>query len=250
MAEWRVLLTCEHGGNRIPARYADLFREHRALLKSHRGWDFGALTLARRIARSMGCELVYSQTTRLLVELNRSLGHPHLFSRITRGLPRAERERILQRHYFPHRASVERRLRELLRGAAFVLHLSVHSFTPVLNGVRRTADMGLLYDPARVNEKRLCAIWRRQIRDGALPELRVRRNYPYRGAADGLTTSLRRALSTPRYLGIELEVNARLLRQNRRVRALENELATSLARACEELRMTTGVPMRSSFALG
>lgn len=39
----------------------------------------------------------------------------------------------------------------------------------------------------------------------------MRRNYPYLGRADGLTTHLRRALKTPRYLGIELELNQALL---------------------------------------
>ena len=41
------LITCEHGGNRIPPRYRDLFAGCEALLQSHRGYDPGALTLAR-----------------------------------------------------------------------------------------------------------------------------------------------------------------------------------------------------------
>jgi predicted N-formylglutamate amidohydrolase len=229
------LITSEHGGNRVPARYAALFRAHRKLLDSHRGCDFGSLKLARVLAGAMDCALIFSQTTRLLVELNRSLGHPHLFSRVTRTLPAAEREQILRKHYHPHRERVERRLLELLRGASFVLHLSVHSFTPVLNGVRRTAEFGLLYDPARPNERRFCQIWRHQLRRADLGDPRVRRNYPYRGAADGLTTSLRRKLNTPRYLGIEIEVNAGMLRETGiRLAQLHRGLSASLVRACDE----------------
>jgi len=48
------------------------------------------------------------------------------------------------------------------------------------------------------------------VRRVRVPGLRVRRNYPYRGAADGLTTHLRRQLG-PRYLGVELEINQALL---------------------------------------
>jgi hypothetical protein len=39
----------------------------------------------------------------------------------------------------------------------------------------------------------------------------VRRNYPYRGNADGLTTALRRVHGADRYVGIEVELNQRLL---------------------------------------
>ena len=39
------------------------------------------------------------------------------------------------------------------------------------------------------------------------PELRVRRNYPYNGNADGLTAHLRKRFAQSTYVGIELEIN-------------------------------------------
>ena len=39
------------------------------------------------------------------------------------------------------------------------------------------------------------------------PELRVRRNYPYAGKGDGLTSYLRRRFAQSDYVGIELEIN-------------------------------------------
>jgi hypothetical protein len=45
----------------------------------------------------------------------------------------------------------------------------------------------------------------------ALPHLRVRRNRPYRGTSDGLTTHLRRRFAAKDYAGIELELNQALL---------------------------------------
>ena len=89
-----VLVTCEHGGNRIPAKYWPLFRRHRGLLESHRGYDPGALALARDFAAALDAELVYSTTSRLLVELNRSAWHRSLFSEVSRTLPEDERRRI------------------------------------------------------------------------------------------------------------------------------------------------------------
>jgi predicted N-formylglutamate amidohydrolase len=86
----------------------------------------------------------------------------------------------------------------------------VHSFVPVLRGVKRTADIGLLYDPARRYESAVCTTWKRAF-ERCDPGLRVRRNYPYLGTADGLTTSLRRRFPADRYVGIELEMNQKLL---------------------------------------
>jgi hypothetical protein len=73
----------------------------------------------------------------------------------------------------------------------------------------RLADIGLLYDPGRAGEKRFCQYWRAALR-ARDPDLRIRFNYPYRGAADGHTTALRKRFSARHYLGIELEVNQRL----------------------------------------
>jgi len=189
----RLLVTCEHGGNRVPARYRGLFP--RALLESHRGWDPGALELARALAPGV----IFTTTTRLLVDCNRSEGHPRLFHE---AVPAGERESILARYYRPHRDRVKAAVRRLQP----VLHLGIHSFTPVLDGKRRDVDVGFLYDPSRRREREFARRWAAALRD-ARPDLRVRMNRPYKGTSDGLTTSLRAMLPDARYAGIELEVN-------------------------------------------
>jgi predicted N-formylglutamate amidohydrolase len=201
----RVIVTCEHGGNRVPRWLAARFQGADRVLASHRGWDPGALPLARTLARRLGVVSFASTITRLAVDLNRSLTNPAVFSAFTRVLDAADRRRLLESHYFPHRRRVERAVsRGVARGR--VLHVAVHSFVPTLGGVRRAADIGLLYDPSRDTERRFCAAWRAELlrRDA---RLRVRMNYPYRGVSDGLTTALRRRFQAGAYLGIELEVN-------------------------------------------
>ena len=56
----------------------------------------------------------------------------------------------------------------------------------------------------------------------------MRRNAPYRGNADGLTTALRRELPASRYEGIELELNQRLIASAAQRRALAAALAALL----------------------
>jgi predicted N-formylglutamate amidohydrolase len=230
----RLLLTCEHGGRDVPAEWAALFAGRGALLSSHRGWDPGALALARALARSTGAPLLACTVTRLLVDPNRSPGHPRLFSPLSRRLDPAARRRLVERHHRPHRAAAERAVERAAAAGMRTLHISVHSFTPVLGGRRRDADVGLLYDPRRAAERATCRRWAELVRELG-PRLRVRRNYPYRGSSDGLTTALRRRFGARLYLGIELEVNQRALRgAGRRSRQLRALLAESLARLLAE----------------
>lgn len=109
-----------------------------------------------------------------------------------------------------------------------MFHLSVHSFTPTLDGQTRNADAGLLYDPGRPRERECCTAWQRAMRT-ADPRLRVRRNYPYRGVSDGLTTHLRRVFPPEDYLGIELELNQAIVaRDGEARRALMRTLTETL----------------------
>jgi len=202
-------LTCEHGGNRIPAAWRPLFRGQQRLLASHRGQDIGALECARHLARALNAPLFYSTVSRLLVDLNRSPGNRERFSRFTRELDAASRSRIDARYYFPHRDAVRRHVAGRVRAGARIVHIAVHSFTPVLDGKKRNADFGLLYDPRRGFETRTANALRQAMLELS-PAWRVRRNYPYLGRADGFTTFLRRHFGVSRYAGIELEINQAL----------------------------------------
>jgi predicted N-formylglutamate amidohydrolase len=204
------VVTCEHGGNHIPSAYRRLFRGHRAVLASHRGYDAGAVGLARSMARALESPLVCSTVSRLLVDLNRSIGHPNLFSEMTRALPAVARAEIIATHYRPYRVRAERTIAGAIARGGRVIHVSAHSFTPTLGGHERRADAALLYDPARRGEVALCERWKAALRRDAA-EFRIRRNYPYAGKGDGLTAHLRRRFSPSVYIGIELEVNQRIV---------------------------------------
>lgn len=203
----RWLFTCEHGGQAVPPAYAHLFRGAAAVLESHRGWDSGALEACNALAPVLADAVFTVATTRLLVDTNRSLGHPRLFSEYTRGLPRRERETIIAAWWSPWRDAVVEQVDEWIAAGHRVRHVSVHSFTPVLDGQQRNADIGLLYDPGRAAERDFCERWQALL---AVRGWRVRRNYPYRGTSDGHTTALRRRFG-PRYAGIELEINQAIL---------------------------------------
>ena len=229
-----LVFTCEHGGNRIPAPCRRLFRGQRLLLDSHRGYDAGALVMARALARAFAAPLVSSTISRLVIDLNRSIGHPQLLSATTRAAPSLLRTGLIARYYQPYRMAVERLVRQSVARGRQVIHVSSHSFTPELNGKVRHADVGLLYDPARQRESDMCERWKASLAAIA-PQIHVRRNYPYAGKGDGLTSAMRRFFPDRAYVGIELEVNQKIVfGAGRRWTALRRALIDSLQMACAD----------------
>lgn len=235
-----LIVSCEHGGNRVPSPWRRLFAGQARLLASHRGWDQGALGAAEHLAAAFAAPLFAATVTRLLCDLNRSPDNPAVFSTITRHLPADERRSLLEAFHRPHRASVERAAAALADGARQVLHLAVHSFTPVLDGRERQVDLGILHDPRRPAERAFAAGLRATL-SARLPDLRIVFNAPYRGTTDGLPTSLRTRLPDAAYAGIELEINQALLRGGHLPRPALDALAASIAEAA------AGVPHSGAF---
>lgn len=223
-----LIFTCEHGGNRIPAAYQAYFKEHQALLNTHRGYDFGALTLAKELASAFSAPLVSATVSRLLVDLNRSIGNPTLHFDPIYALPESIREQILASYYHPYRQQTEQLISALANKHGQVLHISSHSFTPILNGEVRQADIGLLYDPESPNESRFCQQWEQALKTLA-SDLVIRHNYPYLGTNDGFPSWFRKQKSLRSYAGIELEINQKhIIKTGRKWSVLRKIIIESL----------------------
>ncbi len=186
--------------------------------------------MARDLARELRAPLVASTTSRLLIDLNRSLGHKHLYSEATRSIAPEVRRQIVRRCYLPYRIKVEAIVRNAIAEGRRAIHISSHTFTPELAGEVRKADIGLLYNPLRAGEVKLCMRWQASLKASA-PELKVRRNYPYAGKADGLTSHLRRCFPPGAYIGVELEINQKHVTRERAWRELRASLIEALRNA-------------------
>jgi len=222
-------VTSEHASRKLPLRYGNLGLS-RAQLSSHIGWDPGAAVFARRLAKRLLCPLHLGTYSRLLIDLNRSERHPGLIPRRAFGvgipgnwnLSGSERRSRLERYWLPYRRQAIEEMRRILGMSRRLIHFSVHSFTPRLFGVERTADVGLLYDPSRELEKETVAIVADYLREA---NFRVRRNYPYRGTSDGLTRHCRTIFPADAYAGIEIEINQRLVGTTAETRRLAERVA-------------------------
>ncbi len=204
------VVTCEHAGNQVPKAYAYLFSQAKEDLNSHRGWDPGALKWAESLAKSLNVPLFSHPWTRLLAEINRSEGSPGLFSKYSIGLSKSVKNYVLDQYYRPHRMKVFNHISELIKEGNSVVHLGIHSFTPIWNGEKREVDFGLLFDDDRAFELEFCSKLKEQL-DIQASEKQTRFNEPYHGKDDGFTTFLRQQLPAKKYLGIEIEINQQFI---------------------------------------
>jgi len=214
----KIVLSCEHAVNTIPKVYKKFFKGAERILESHRGSDQGALELYNELKK---LDITYSQiatTCRLLVDVNRSLYRRTLFSEFTKPLSKPVKQQILEDYYYAFRRPFEAKIVELWEQGHMVLHLSVHSFTPKLNGVTRDTDFGILYHPGRPNEKVFAKLWKKAINE-VLPVYRVRFNYPYSGRPDGHVRFFRDR-EKELYMGLEFEMNQKYARDETVVKGI------------------------------
>jgi predicted N-formylglutamate amidohydrolase len=202
MKEPFIILTCEHAGNQVPVRYRSIF-ENEPALDSHRGWDLGALDLTVALSEALDIPCFVHHTTRLLVDVDSSLGSNQLFSEFSQPLADEDKQLLLDKYYFPYRLRVENAI--AMTGKP-VLHLSVRTFAPVLENAENTVDIRILVNPKREFEKgiseKLCSMLK-----ASLPSYSILQNVPGNGIGDRFTTYLRTRFSGEEYAGVEIRVN-------------------------------------------
>lgn len=223
-----LILTCEHASNKLPAAFKKAVPAE--VLKTHRAYDIGAVQVFRKLVKfakpEFYCEGKFS---RLFVDLNRTITNKSAFCEYYDALEAsdkaaAEKAKAQATAYWQeYRAAIEKFVASSLslskrtslknrvaKSAPEIIHLGIHSFTPVLNGKVRNTDIGILYDPARPQERAYANVIKAEIKR-LYPAMKVRFNYPYKGSSDGLTTTLRKKFG-PRYVGIEIEINQKFFR--------------------------------------
>ena len=147
-----AVVVCDHASNRIPRRLGSLGLGIDDLA-THIAWDPGAADVARRLAELLDAPLVLSGYSRLVIDCNRPLGSPESIIEESGGIPvpgnrelteagRAARVEALFHTY--HRAITDVLDRRLAARRPSLL-LSIHSFTPSLNGSRRPWHLAFSY---------------------------------------------------------------------------------------------------------
>jgi len=225
-----LVISCEHAVNTVPPDYLHLFQQHESILQTHRAIDFGALEITQYMCKTMGCEYTQSTVSRLLIDCNRSLTHSRCFSKFSKKLPDSGKKSLIDHYYTPFRQQTKMIIDSHIAANEQVLHLSIHTFTPVIKGLTQNTGIGLLYDSRRHAEKEVARQWHGLLLQET-PEYRIRMNYPFPGNSDSFTTTLRHDYVERDYLGMEIEINQALLCSP----AAIDEVAYALTHSMQEL---------------
>jgi len=146
------LLLGDHAGRFIPARLTNLGLPA-AELDRHIAWDIGVAAYGERLAALLGATFIRQRVSRLVVDCNRDPARADAFPAVSDGAPipgnqdlhPAERLARIADIAAPYHAAIAA---ELDRRAALGLPttlVSLHSFTPAMEGFARPWRFGVLH---------------------------------------------------------------------------------------------------------
>ncbi len=208
-----LLLICEHASNRIPTALGDLGLDTEAL-QSHIAFDPGAEPVARLMSERLDAPLFLQRFSRLAYDCNRPPDAQSAMPKRSEiyeipgnaDLSAADREARTQALYIPfHQAIMDHLDRAATRGLQPAI-VTIHSFTPIFHGQKRSLDLGLLHD----RDSRLVDEMLTLFDD---PGIRIRRNEPY-GPEDGVTHTLQKHALPWGLLNVMIEIRNDLIQDS------------------------------------
>ena len=148
-----VLLVCDHASNRFPRSLGTMGLEYLDRV-SHVALDIGASAVAEALADNLGATAVLCQYSRLIVDCNRNLIDESAFLNYGDGveipgnhsLQNHEKERRASEIYWPYHNAIKDQIVRLKKYGIDPVVISIHSFTPVINGNDREWEIGVLWD--------------------------------------------------------------------------------------------------------
>ena len=157
LSEQPLLLVCDHASCRFPRALGDMGLDPFAR-RCHLAVDIGAGALTEALAASLGASAVLQNYSRLVVDCNRQLMDPSAFLEYgdgiivpgNRNLRQADKDLRASALYWPYHIAIGEQIERLRRVGQMPAMVSIHSFTPVLNGESREWQMGVLWDKDEV----------------------------------------------------------------------------------------------------
>jgi predicted N-formylglutamate amidohydrolase len=175
-----LLLTCDHASNIVP-RALGALGLGASELTQHIAWDIGAANVTRRLAGLLDAPAILAGFSRLVIDCNRDLDDASSIPETSDGVPipgnrnlaAPARAARMEKIFAPYHAAIEHWLEARRARGMVPAFVSIHSFTPVMDGKARPWHAGILWDSdARIPLPLLAAL-------RSDPSLVVGDNEPY-----------------------------------------------------------------------
>jgi len=152
-----ILLVCDHASRLIPESLGTMGLDPGAR-RCHLAWDIGAGALTEHLAASLRSTAVLCEYSRLVVDCNRQLMDPGAFLEFgdgvvvhgNRNIQQPDKDRRANEIYWPYHNGIQDQLERFSSLGVQPVFVSIHSFTPVMNGHYRPCEIGILWDTDRV----------------------------------------------------------------------------------------------------
>ena len=222
-----LLLIGDHAGNVVPGALGSLGIGPDDLSR-HIGWDIGIAGLGEALAAMLDAVFIRQTYSRLVIDCNRDPARADAMPAVSdgtripanEGLTDADRAARVAAIHVPYQAAIAAELARRDAGGRRTQLVSLHSFTPVMAGVARPWQVGVLHDRGD-----LSLTHRTLARLRTDPALTVGDNEPYR--MDGIDHTVPHHAYPDRPY-VELEVRQDLLADAAGVTAWAQRLATVL----------------------
>jgi predicted N-formylglutamate amidohydrolase len=147
------VFVCDHASNWLPPELGTLGLAETDMLR-HIAWDPGALPVALRLAGRLDAALVEAGVSRLAIDCNRPLDAPDLIPQISEttlvpgnaALTAEDRDERIALSWQPFHDAIEQLVGERVAAGRETRLVSIHSFTPVYNGMSRPWEIGIVHD--------------------------------------------------------------------------------------------------------
>lgn len=147
------LLICDHAGVLIPESLYDLGIQAENRYR-HIAWDIGIGKVGEKLAALLGSTLVMQNYSRLVIDCNRCLDHPtlivetsdHVLIPGNQNLTQDKREERIRSIYRPYHDCIESCIEKRGKKRQQTVLISLHSFTPEMDGYKRPWHVGVLHD--------------------------------------------------------------------------------------------------------
>lgn len=148
-----LLLVADHAGQAIPAVLGDLGLPP-GEIDRHIGWDIGIAGVLRQLAPLLDAWAIEQTYSRLVIDCNRPLASPTLMPAISDGtvvganqtIDTTQRQARIDAIHTPYHAAIAAELDRRDTTGQRAVPILLHSFTPVMGGIKRPWHCGVLYN--------------------------------------------------------------------------------------------------------